>query len=183
MLKQVIKRLPGNENRGWGRFLRAVNGATAVEFAMVAAPFLFTMFAVLEVAMIFFGSSALEGGVQEAARLIRTRQLQIAGQGVAEFRNRLCADAIGLISCGTNLNVDVRTYPQFADADLSPPVDAQGNPLAGQFNAGGPGDVVVVRVYYVWDIYTPFLGAILGNVGSTNSRLLLSTAAFRNEPL
>lgn len=182
MLKQLLKRLSDNKPRGWGRFLRATNGAAAVEFAMVAAPFLFTMFAVLEVAMIFFGSSALEGGVQEAARLIRTRQLQTAGQGVAEFRTRLCQDAIGLISCGAKLNVDVRTYPQFADADLTPPVDAQGNPLAGQFNPGGPGDVVVVRVYYVWDVYTPFLGAILGNVGSTNSRLLLSTAAFRNEP-
>lgn len=182
MLKQVKKKLSGSCNGRWGRFLRATRGAAAVEFAMVAAPFLFTMFAILEVAMIFFGSSALEGGVQDAARLIRTRQLQTAGQGVAEFRNRLCADAIGLISCGNNLNVDVRTYPQFANADLSPPVDAQGNPLPGQFNPGRPGNVVVVRVYYVWKIYIPALGALLGNVGSSNSRLLLSTAAFRNEP-
>ncbi|MCK9991843.1 MAG: hypothetical protein Dbin4_00363 [Alphaproteobacteria bacterium] len=170
---------------GWrfGNFLRNRSGATAVEFAMVAGPFLFTLFAVLEVAMIFFGSSALEGGVQEAARQIRTRELQMGGGGVAEFRDKLCEEAVGLISCGEKLNVDVRTYEQFEDADLTPPVDADGNPAAGQFNPGGPEDVVVVRVYYVWDVHTPFLGLILGNIGSSNSRLLLSTAAFRNEPL
>jgi Flp pilus assembly protein TadG len=183
VLKQMLKADSGRRGRRWTGFLRDTRGAAAVEFAMVAAPFMFTMFAVLEVAMIFFGSSALEGGVQEAARQIRTRELQTSGQGVAEFRDRLCAEAVGLISCGVKLNVDVRTYEQFEDADLSPPVDAAGNPIAGQFDPGGPEDVVVVRVYYVWQVYTPFLGAILGNVGSSNSRLLLSTAAFRNEPL
>ncbi len=176
------KKVTGHARWRFGNFLRDTRGAAAVEFAMVAAPFFFTMFALLEVALIFFGSSALEGGVQEAARTIRTGELQNSGGGVAQFRARLCADAAGLIDCGAKLNVDVRTYPTFADADLTPPVDAAGNPLAGQFDPGGREDIVVVRVYYVWDVYTPFLGALLGNIGSTNSRLLLSTAAFRNEP-
>lgn len=176
-------KVSGSGRWRFGRFRRDTKGAAAVEFALVGAPFLLTLFALLEVALIFFGSSALEGGVQEAARTIRTRELQISGGGVDEFRDRLCAEAVGLISCGTKLNVDVRTYPNFAEADLTPPVDAEGNPLAGAFDPGGPEQVVIVRVYYVWDVYTPFLGAILGNIGSTNSRLLLSTAAFRNEPL
>ncbi|MEQ1887668.1 MAG: TadE/TadG family type IV pilus assembly protein [Alphaproteobacteria bacterium] len=167
----------------WRNFLRDTRGATAVDFAMVAAPFFFTLFAILEVAMIFFGSSALETGVQEAARTIRTRELQLNGQGLQEFRDNLCFEASGLIACDTRLNIDVRTYPAFADADMSPPVDGDGNPLPGQFNPGGPEQVVVVRVYYVWEVYTPGLGLLLGNIGSTNSRLLLSTAAFRNEPL
>lgn len=165
------------------RFWRDERGATAVELALVATPFFATLFAVLEVTMIFFGSSALETGVQEAARTIRTRELQISGGGLEEFRDRLCEQAGTLISCGSKLNIDVATYPAFADADLTPPVDAQGNPVPGNFNPGGPLDVVVVRAYYVWDVYTPFLGALLGNVGSTNARLLISTAAFRNEPL
>lgn len=169
--------------RGLGRFFRNERGVTAVDFALVATPFFATLFAVLEVTMIFFGSSALETGVQEAARTIRTRELQMSGGGLEEFRDRLCDQAGTLIQCNSKLNIDVRTYPAFADADMSPPVDAEGNPIAGAFIPGGPLDVVVVRAYYVWDIYTPLLGAILGNVGSTNSRLLISTAAFRNEPL
>ncbi|MFZ5915151.1 MAG: TadE/TadG family type IV pilus assembly protein [Pseudomonadota bacterium] len=163
-------------------FWRDEKGVTIVEFAAVAAPFFFTLFAVLEVATIFFGSSALETGVQEAARMIRTRELQLSGGGLEEFRAKLCEEATGLISCGSKLNIDVRTYPSFADADMDPPVDSEGNPLPGSFIPGGPLDVVVVRAYYVWDVHTPFLGVLLGNIGSTNSRLLLSTAAFRNEP-
>lgn len=166
-----------------GCFCRDARGATAVEFALVGTPFLLTLFAILEVALIFFGSSALESGVQEAARTIRTRELQLSGGGLEEFRQNVCDQANGLIACDTRLNVDVRTYPTFAEADLSPPVDEAGNPVAGQFAPGGPEDVVVVRVYYVWEVYTPALGMLLGNIGSTNSRLLLSTAAFRNEPL
>lgn len=174
-----------SDSRRWrfSRFLRDTKGAGAVEFAMVAAPFMFTMFALLEVALIFFGSSALEGGVQQAARTIRTGELQNSGGGVDAFRSRLCEEAVGLISCGSRLNVDVRTYPTFADADLTPPVTADGTPIPGDFDPGGREDIVVVRVYYVWDVHTPWLGLLLGNIGSTNSRLLLSTAAFRNEPL
>ena len=114
--------------------------------------------------------------------MIRTRELQLSGGGLEEFRAKLCEEATGLISCGSKLNIDVRTYPSFADADMDPPVDSEGNPLPGSFIPGGPLDVVVVRAYYVWDVHTPFLGVLLGNIGSTNSRLLLSTAAFRNEP-
>ena len=175
---------PGKLKIKWrlGEFLRDTSGAGAVEFAMVAGPFLFTLFAVLEVAIIFFGSSALETGVQEAARTIRTRELQLSGGGLAEFRDRLCDEASALIACDTRLNIDVQTYPSFADADLAPPVDADGNPLPGVFMPGGPSQVVVVKAYYVWQVYTPGLGLMLGNIGSTNSRLLISTAAFRNEP-
>lgn len=177
-------RKSGSHRARWrpASLIRDTKGAAAVEFALVAAPFLFTLFAILEVALVFFGSSALESGVQQAARTIRTRELQLSGGGAAEFRQRLCDEASALISCGVKLNVDVRTYPAFADADMSPPVDEDGNPLPPIFIPGGPGDVVVVRAYYVWDVHTPFLGTILGNIGSTNSRLLLSTAAFRNEP-
>lgn len=173
---------PGRGRWCFSRFLRDTRGAAAVEFALVAAPFLFTMFGLLEVALIFFGSSALESGVQQAARTIRTGELQNSGGGVGQFRSRLCAQAVGLIECGAKLNVDVRTYPTFAEADLTPPVTEDGAPIPGEFNPGGREDIVVVRVYYVWNVYTPFLGAVLGNIGSSNSRLLLSTAAFRNEP-
>ena len=42
------------------RFIRQQDGATAVEFAMVAAPFLAMMFAIIETALVFFAGQALE---------------------------------------------------------------------------------------------------------------------------
>ena len=49
------------------RFRRAEKGATAVEFAMVAAPFFFLLFAMIEIAAVFFTSTVLENAVLESA--------------------------------------------------------------------------------------------------------------------
>jgi Flp pilus assembly protein TadG len=63
------------------RFARDRKGATAVEFAFVAAPFFLLVFAILEIALIFFASAIIEEAVADAARDIRTGELQSSGQG------------------------------------------------------------------------------------------------------
>ena len=45
------------------RFARAQDGAAAVEFALVAAPFLALIFAILETALVFFAGQTLEAAV------------------------------------------------------------------------------------------------------------------------
>ena len=42
------------------RFVRQEDGVAAVEFALVAAPFLALIFAILETALVFFAGQALE---------------------------------------------------------------------------------------------------------------------------
>ena len=54
-------------------------GAAAVEFALVAPPFLALLFAILELALVFFASQALETVTQDSSRLIMTGQAQTAG--------------------------------------------------------------------------------------------------------
>ena len=46
---------------------------------------------------------------------------------------------------------------------------------------GGPGEIVVVRLMYQWPVYVPTLGLDVSNMAG-NKRLLIATAAFRNEP-
>ena len=57
-----MKRLSGQpQSRRTGllrRFGSGRSGATAVEFAMIAAPFFFLLFAMIEIAAVFFTSSA-----------------------------------------------------------------------------------------------------------------------------
>ena len=45
------------------RLVRQQDGAAAVEFALVAAPFLALVFAIMETAVIFFSGQALETAV------------------------------------------------------------------------------------------------------------------------
>ena len=44
------------------------------------------------------------------------------------------------------------------------------------------GDIVVVRLMYQWPVYVSMMG--LGNMSdlSGNKKLIMATAAFRNEP-
>ena len=61
------------------RFARGKDGIAAVEFGMVAAPFLALMFAIMETAIVFFAGQTLETAVADSARLIMTGQAQTAG--------------------------------------------------------------------------------------------------------
>jgi Flp pilus assembly protein TadG len=162
---------------GLGRLLRQQDGAAAVEFGLVAAPFLALLFAIMETALIFFSGQTLETALADSSRLIMTGQAQSQSLTQATFKNAVCAKIYGLFDCQNGLYVDVRTLTSF-DATVPPPLDANGNFVPMQYSPGGPGDIVVVRLFYQWPVYV----SLLDKMGSGGKRLLVSTAAFRNEP-
>ena len=164
------------------RFARREDGAAAVEFAIVAAPFLALMFAIMETALVFFASQTLETAVADSARLIMTGQAQSKSYDAAAFKTAVCAKIKGLFDCAGGLQIDVKTYSSFGSVDNSKPVDANGNLKTNfGYQPGGPGDIVVVRLMYLWPVYASLLGFDLGNM-SGSKRLIMATAAFRNEP-
>ncbi len=63
------------------------------------------------------------------------------------------------------------------------PIDAKGNfdPTILGYSPGGPGDIVVVQLFYQWPLFVTGLGYNIANL-SNNQRLLIATAAFQNEP-
>jgi Flp pilus assembly protein TadG len=166
------------------RFIRKQDGATAVEFGIVVAPFLAMVFAIMETALVFFAGQALETAGLDSARLIMTGQAQTQGFSQAQYKNAVCAKIYGLFNCQAGLYVDVKTYKAFSNIDNSKlPVDGAGNLQTGSFGyePGGPGDIVVVRLIYQWPVYVSLLGLNLSDSAGGN-RILMSTIAFRNEP-
>jgi Flp pilus assembly protein TadG len=172
---------------GWAtarRLVRQQDGATTVEFAMVAAPFLAMVFAIIETAVVFFAGQALETSAADSARLIMTGQAQTQGYDAAKFKTAVCNRIYGLFNCNSGLYVDVKTYTSFASMNNSQlPLDTNGNLQTANFGyqPGGPGDIVVVRLLYQWPVYVSLLGLNLSDM-SGGKRLLMSTVAFRNEP-
>ena len=166
------------------RFAAARAGATAVEFALVATPFFLLMMGVIELSLAFLLSTSLENATTEAARKIRTGELQTKGGATAQtFRDDVCANLGWLASdCPTKLSVDVRTFQTFASVNMPSPVsNGTFNPGALMFQAGGPNDIVVVRTYYRWSFVTPLIGQAMQQM-KDGSMLVVSTATFRNEP-
>ena len=165
------------------RFIRHQDGTSTVEFAMLAAPFLALMFAIIETAVVFFAGQALETAGADSARLILTGQAQTQGFDQAKFKQAVCAKIYGLFNCSTGLYVDVKNYSSFAAINTAKPLDSGGNLQTGTFGyaPGGPGDIVVVRLMYEWPVYVSLLGLNLAD-SAGGKRLLMSTIAFRNEP-
>src|SRR6185312_2570448 len=97
------------------RLLGREDGAAAVEFALVAAPFLALVFAIMETALVFFASQSLETVASDSARLILTGQAQNQGFDAAKFKAAVCDRVYALFDCMGGLYVDVQTYTSFSN--------------------------------------------------------------------
>jgi Flp pilus assembly protein TadG len=158
-------------------------GQTAVEFALIAAPFFFIIFGLMEICLIFIMSTVLEHAVSDSSREIRTGQAQEAGFSKVEFRNSVCSKMFDLMGCDSNLHIDVKRLSNFSSANLGSPLDSDGNfdDSSFDFQPGGANDIVAVRVYYEWSLVTPILSAPLANMAN-GKHLIQASTVFRNEP-
>ena len=174
----------------FGGFLRDRKGATAVEFALIATPFLALIAALIQTFLIFFAQSQLESAVRKSGRQILTGQVQSQDasltqtQATAAFHQTVCNNGASLFTCA-GLMVDVQVASQWSSANTGVPTliyDSNGNVTnTWQFNPGSAGDIVVVRVMYLWPV---FFGPIAFNLANqaNGSRLIMASAAFQNEP-
>jgi Flp pilus assembly protein TadG len=165
-------------------FGRDTSGAMAVEFALVVAPLLFMLFAIIELALVFLVSSTLDNATTQTARTIRTGAVQTAGGSTAtSIRNTICANLGWLqAQCQTNLSVDVRTFSQFTNPTIPDPVsNGVFNTGSLTYAPGAQGDIVLVRAFYRWKLITPFLNGGLQRLNN-GVTMLTASATFRNEP-
>jgi Flp pilus assembly protein TadG len=187
MVQDVAKRIAGYATRlrRWTsvrRLMRHEDGTVAIEFAFVAMPFFALLVATIETSLIFFAGQTLETAVADSARMIMTLQAQNAGYDYGAFKSQICSRIHALFDCANGIKLDVNTASSFSGANTSQPLDANGNlTISNNYNPGGPGSIVIVRVVYQWPVWAQFFGINLINA-SGNSRLLMSTAVFRNEP-
>ena len=100
------------------RLVRQQDGAAAVEFGLVAAPFLALVFAIMETAVVFFAGQALETAVADSSRLIMTGQAQTQGLSASGFKNAVCAKIYGLFDCQNGVYVDVKTFSSFSNVAM-----------------------------------------------------------------
>jgi Flp pilus assembly protein TadG len=166
------------------RFRRNRRASVAVEFALVAPIFFALLFAILETAIMFFAGQVLETMAQNSARMVLTGRAQNSSWKVADFQTYVCGQNPGLFNCN-NIFVDVESSPtgSFSSITIGSQIDGSNNFISNnlQYSPGGPGDIVVVTLYYQWPLFVTGLGYNISNL-SGSKRLLSATAAFRNEP-
>jgi Flp pilus assembly protein TadG len=166
---------------GQGRLWRDRSGGAAVDFALIAAPFLAVLMAIIESSIVLLSGQVLQTATTNAARQIMTGQAQNAAWSATQFKTYVCGGLTVMFDCG-KLNIDVRAFAGFTAVNLPAVTNADGTLTnAYVYQPGNPGDVVVVRLIYQWPILASGLGIGLVN-SANNSNTLIASAAFRNEP-
>jgi len=135
----------------------------------------------METSLVFFAGQTLETAVADSARMIMTGQAQSQGLTQDTFKAEVCKRIVGLFDCNAGIRIDVKTAASFAAASTAKPTvaDLQNNNFG--YQPGGACSIVVVRLMYQWPVYMSLLGFDLADLAG-NKRLLMATAAFRNEP-
>jgi Flp pilus assembly protein TadG len=170
---------------------RNKRGATAVEFALIATPFFFMVFALIELMVIFFMQTALESAVAMEARKIRTGQAQSSTAPISQtqFKTNICNRMMGMVDCTSRLFVSVEAFTSPPSNITNPWSD--GNLVPGSasdepYQMANAGDMVIVRSYYLWPLMTPGMTNALRNFSNgtygSNNRILVAVSAFRTEP-
>jgi hypothetical protein len=175
---------------------RSDDGAAMVEFAFVAPLFIAMVAAIMEFSGIMFVQAILEGSAREASRYGLTG---FTSGGVSREDQILAIiedHSYGIIDVD-ELEMETLVYENFADVGQPEPfTDENGNELwdndepytdingngtwdedMGAAGLGGPGDVVVYRVSYDWNIMIPVFEPIFGDAIN-----LQANVAVRNEP-
>jgi Flp pilus assembly protein TadG len=175
------------------RWRRNEDGATAIEFAIIALPFVMLLFGLVSVCLYYFADFSMENATWQAARAIRTGQLQ-QGQGSyaglssnadrqKALKKAFCDKAFLFPDCNTKAVVIVQSNTGFGNI-TQPNCTSNGSVIsesAAAFNTGGSSSVVLVTICYPWD----FGGKLpMFNASNLNGGALLmqASAAFRTEP-
>jgi Flp pilus assembly protein TadG len=164
------------------RFRGAQQGATAVEFALIAPVFLALLIAIFETALFLFAQANLQNAAMQAGRLFMTGQAQNGSMTQTQLQSAVCPMVQMIFTCG-NLVIVVQTYASSASASTSAPqlYNAQGKLNTGTYSPGGPGDLMVVQIAYPWSLVTGPLGFTLANQSNGTSEIM-GVTAFRVEP-
>ena len=160
-------------------------GAALLEFAFVAPMLLALLLAIVDTSLQFFAQQNLESVNEKAARLLLTGQAKTNNWSESDFKTQVCNRLPSFMQCAKTI-VEVRRASSFDSIDTTRStitVDATGKPTGGSgYNYGTAGDIVMVRISYLWPIkFAPFdFGSTYVNYGGR--RLMVSTTVIKTEP-
>lgn len=182
----------------WRRFLACRRGTAVLEFAFAAPLLILLVGGVMEIGMVMFVDSVLEGGVRTASRFGITGSTTAGMSREDEIKQIIVENSAGLLKA-SDINVTVMSYPDFASVGQPEPyVDANGNGKYdpgetytdvngnGQWDAdqgtpgaGGAGAIVVYKATVNWPLVTHLIDDVFGTGGHIQ---LTASTVVRNEP-
>jgi len=187
MLFQILKRRVS-------RYRKDDGGTVAIEFSILALPFMVLIFGILELAIVFFTTTSLNHSLLSNTRTLRVgEQTAICGD-IDQLKQNVC-DTLNVSQCLNKLNLSVMrvgsnqfntavlTQFQASDFTVDEDNDTVDVPGGNVLDAGISGDeILIVKAIYQHDLILPGRLTRLANFGLSNKRVLSVTQAMRTEP-
>jgi Flp pilus assembly protein TadG len=179
-------------------FPKSRAGTTAVEFGLLALPFIGLTGATLEAGITYFGQEILQQAVTDASRQIYTGKFQADNVATTDttalinkFRSAICMPngrpLTATFNCA-NLRISIAKATSFgsaapAEATSTNPTTgvSDWNPNFASYTCARANDVMVVQAVVDVPVYFPLLGSAYATLPN-NRRLLQAAAVFQVEP-
>lgn len=168
------------------RFVDNCGGTSAVEFALLAAPFLMLLGVVAESGLVALEQQTLDIAIDRGVRQLRTGVFQDGADGSdpnQRFRKVVCSGPAIWFPC-TGLRLDVSRSASFSTSQPGEPFDRNTrNWTFGfglRFECPQGGDTVTVRVAVPVARLFQFLD-FTGRIMSDKSQMLIATQIFQVE--
>lgn len=150
------------------RFLLDTNGATTVEFALVAVPLFLLIMTTIECGIIYHISALATEAGNEAARLGKTGSLYgTTDSRMAMIRDHVRKRMSPWVKDQNDLTIKGESYGSFNDIGT------------GGVGGAGKGDqIVLYTVTFHWTLFSPPLQAVLGRRVPIEAMSLVKNEAF-----
>ncbi len=173
-------------------WLRARDGVTAVEFALVAAPTLFLFYAIFQIGLYFFMERSLEHATLVAARAVTTGAVTVGALTASQFEaTYICPNLPGLFNCSNVFiqltvvtpNQSPSGYYAYVNPAKSGLILPPLNSKTDTFSSGTSCQYVVLQVLYPQPYF--FSGMTASNATVFNGQsvsVLMASTTFKSEP-
>ena len=156
-------------------------GSAAIEFAILALPFFVVIFAIAEIAVMYFVDSGLDAALHKAVRSVRVGVAKSGNWDSLKFKDVICKELSYSFDCKAKLKVRATVITNMASINKISPITGGALAVTEDFNLGVSGSYVLIQAYLPWDptfkLYTISAGKL-----SDGSYILGSAELIKNEP-
>lgn len=163
------------------RLLSDRRGSAAIEFAILALPFMVIIFAILEISVMFFVDSGLDSALHKAVRQVRVGTAKSAAWDLAKFKSTVCGELSYSFSCASQLKVRAIVVSNMASVNKLSGVSGGTLSVSEDFNIGNAGDYVLIQAFLPWDPVFKLYAFASGRL-SDGRYVLGASELFKNEP-
>ena len=153
-------------------------GQSLIEFALVAIPFFFLIFSVIDFSWALFNQMNVQDAVREAGRYAATGNHITGANGSTVSRVGSIVQVLDSYAIGNGVSIQQISISSVYGGSVT--YNEGSGSFSGTGNAGGPGDTVTITATCAAPMLTTFIGKFF----SSDSRYhFTASSTFRNEPI